>query len=517
MNEPKMPSSNQNRDVSRQGFLAKSRGEQYPAVKAVRPRARSTRKGMLTKTRQGSRSLREGLSPELPSGIASSACTPRQSSVSNNNSSICKFNLPTISTVTSIKLMLSLATTSFVVSYASPSVNAALEDSPKTVVDEVWQIVNNEFVDRKFNQVNWQKQRQELLSRDYSDRAEAYKAIRQSLKELGDPYTRFLDPSEFEALTNQTTGELSGTGIVLAIDEQTSKLIVVEPIENSPAAEVGIEEGDRILKINDKPTSLMSLEQASAEIKGEAGTEVTLQIARQGEETFDVTLTRAQIELPSVDYHVQDEDGLKVGYIKLDEFSSHAAEQMKEAIEELNKEEVSSFVLDLRSNPGGLLFSSVEIARMWLSKGAIVSTIDRKGGDQKFSANGTALTELPLVVLVDQYSASASEILAGALKENKRATVVGTRTYGKGTVQSVHSLSDGSGLAVTIAQYYPPSGMDINHVGITPDIQVPLTKEEQIDLSRNPALAGTEKDPQYNRAIAILKNNPGGLINQPLR
>lgn len=363
--------------------------------------------------------------------------------------------------------------------------------------------------------MNWQKKRQELLARDYSERAEAYKVIRQSLKELNDPYTRFLDPSEFETLTNQTTGELSGIGIVLAIDEQTSGLIVVEPIENSPAAEVGIKEGDKILKINDKPTSLMSLEQASAEIKGEAGTEVSLQIERQGEETFDVTLTRAQIELPSVDYHVQDEDGLKVGYIKLDEFSSHAAEQMKKAIEELNKEEVSSFVLDLRNNPGGLLFSSVEIARMWLSEGAIVSTIDRKGGDQKFSANGTALTELPLVVLVDQYSASASEILAGALKENKRATVVGTRTYGKGTVQSVHSLSDGSGLAVTIAQYYPPSGMDINHVGITPDIQVPLTKEEQIDLSRNPALAGTEKDPQYNRAIAILKNRPNGRLARP--
>lgn len=438
-----------------------------------------------------------------------------QSPASQKNSLIGRLNLPTLSTVTSIKLMLSLATTSFVVSYASPSVNAALEDSPKTVVDEVWQIVNNEFVDRKFNQVNWQKKRQELLDRDYSDRDQAYQAIRQSLRELGDPYTRFLEPSEFESLTNQTTGELSGIGIILAIDEQTSGLIVVEPLENSPAAEVGIKEGDKIIKINDKPTSLMSLEQASAEIKGEVGTQVSLQVARQGEETFDVTITRAQIELPSVDYHVQDEDGLKVGYIKLDEFSSHAAEQMKKAIEDLSNEEVSSFVLDLRSNPGGLLFSSVEIARMWLAKGAIVSTIDRKGGDQEFSANGTALTELPLVVLVDQYSASASEILAGALKENKRATVIGTRTYGKGTVQSVHSLSDGSGLAVTIAQYYPPSGMDINHVGIAPDIQVSLTKEEQINLSRNPALAGTKNDPQYSRAIAILKNSPVHQVKNP--
>ena len=438
-----------------------------------------------------------------------------KSKTSRRYSVVGRGNFPRLSSVTSLKLMLTLATTSLVVSYATPSVNAALEDSPKTVVDEVWQIVNKEFVDRKFNQVNWHKKRQELLNRDYSDRAEAYQAIRQSLKDLGDPYTRFLDPNEFADLTSQTSGELSGIGIVLAIDEKTSNLIVVEPLVNSPAAEVGIKAGDKILRINNKPTSLMSLEQASAEIKGEVGTEVSLQVARQGKETFDVTITRAQIELPSVDYNVQEEDGIKVGYIKLDEFSSHAAEQMKKAIEDLSKEQVSGFVLDLRSNPGGLLFSSVEIARMWLEKGAIVSTKDRKGGDQKFSANGTALTKLPLAVLVDRYSASASEILAGALKENKRATVIGTRTYGKGTVQSVHALSDGSGLAVTIAQYYPPSGIDINQRGITPDIQVTLTKEEQMNLNINPSLAGTKNDPQYSRAIAILKEGPIQQVKKP--
>ncbi len=426
-----------------------------------------------------------------------------------------RINLPRLSPATSMHLLLTLATTSLVVSYASPSVNAALEDSPKTVVDEVWQIVNNEFVDNKFNQVNWQKKRQELLRRSYSDRIEAYQAIRQSLKELGDPYTRFLDPSEFEDLTSQTTGELSGIGIRLALDEKTSDLIVVEPLENSPAIEAGVRAGDKILRIDDKPTSLMSLEQASAAIKGEVGTKVSLQISRSGRDSFEITITRAQIELPSVNYNVNEEDQIKVGYIKLDEFSSHAAEQMKKAIEELSQEQVTGFVLDLRSNPGGLLFSSVEIARMWLEKGAIVSTIDRKGGDQKFSANGTALTKLPLVVLVDQYSASASEILAGALKENKRATVIGTRTYGKGTVQSVHSLSDGSGLAVTIAQYYPPSGIDINHKGIAPDIQVDLTREQQINLNINPTLVGTKDDPQYNRAISILKDSPIRQVKNP--
>jgi carboxyl-terminal processing protease len=421
--------------------------------------------------------------------------------------------LARISKVTPAKGLAVLAITSLTVTYASSSVKAALQDSPKTIVDEVWQIVNNEFVDRDFNRVDWRHKRQELLNKNYANQKEAYKAIRESLKELEDPYTRFLDPTEFEELTSQTSGELSGVGIRLALDEQTNELTVVEPIPNSPAAEAGLKAGDKIVQIDGKPTALMSLEQASAEIKGEIGTEVNLQIARQGQEVFDVTLMRAQIEVPSVNYNINQEGKLRVGYIKLDEFSSHAAEQMKGAIEDLSEKQVSGFVLDLRGNPGGLLFSSVEIARMWMEKGAIVSTIDRKGGDQKFSANGTALTELPLVVLVDNYSASASEILAGALQENRRATLVGTRTYGKGTVQSVHSLSDGSGLAVTIARYYPPSGTDINHKGIAPDVEIDLNTETQQSLVSNPSLIGTKADPQYARAIAVLQNSSLTQIN----
>ena len=410
------------------------------------------------------------------------------------------------------KVLLALTTTSLLVSQGSSPVAAVLDNSPKTVVDEVWQIVNNEFVDRKFNHTDWKIKRQELLHQDYTDDKSAYKAIRQSLKGLGDPYTRFLEPEEYEELTSQTSGELSGIGIRLGIDEKTSKLTVVEPIPNSPASEAGLKAGDRIVSIDGKSTALMSLEQASAEIKGEVGTQVQLEIARPEKPTFDVTIARAQIELPSVSYTLNQEQDSKVGYIKLDEFSSHAAEQMQKAIKDLSNKQASGFVLDLRGNPGGLLFSSVEIARMWMQKGAIVSTIDRKGGNDKFSANGKALTDLPLVVLVDGYSASASEILAGALKENHRAKIVGSRTYGKGTVQSVHGLSDGSGLAVTIARYYPPSGMDINQKGITPDIKVDLSREQQTNLSINPSLLGTKDDPQYARAVNILK---GESIGKP--
>ena len=393
-----------------------------------------------------------------------------------------------------------------------------LENSPTAIVDEVWQLVNNEFVDKTFNRTDWLAKRQELLGRPYQNRQQAYKAISQALKQLGDPYTRFLNPDDFTQLTSQTSGEMSGVGLRLALDQKTKDLMVLDTLKNSPAKKAGIQAGDRLVKINGKPTALMTLEQASKEIQGEVGTEVSLQLMRPNQGVLNFTIKRAQIELDAVTYRVKQEGNVKIGYIRLDEFSSHAAEQMKVAIEDLSQKNIKGYVLDLRGNPGGLLFASVDIARMWLKKGEIVSTIDRKGGDRHFVANGTEITNLPLVILVNQGSASASEILTGALKENGRATIVGTNTYGKGTVQSVHSLSDGSGLAVTIARYYPPSGTDINHKGINPDIYLDLSLDEQLRLRNDPTLLGTEADPQYNKAISILQYYGTSLsqpINQP--
>ncbi|HEY9598213.1 MAG TPA: carboxyl-terminal processing protease CtpB [Cyanophyceae cyanobacterium] len=385
------------------------------------------------------------------------------------------------------------------------SVFAALQDSPKNVVDEVWQIVNQEYVDNTFNSVDWQATRQQLLSRDYTSKEQAYEAIRDALKPLGDPYTRFLDPDQFQALTNQTSGELSGIGIRMEVNEQTKSIRVVEPIQDSPAYNADIKAGDGIVAINGKSTKGMSLEEASSLIRGEVGTSVTLKISREGRGVFDVSLTRAQIELPAVRYTLKQEGPIRIGYISLNEFSSHAAEQTKRAIKSLNDQKVNAYVLDLRGNPGGLLHASVEIARMWINNGEIVHTVDRKGGEQKFSANQTAITDLPLVVLVDGNSASASEILTGALKDSKRATVVGSQTFGKAVVQSVHSLSDGSGLAVTISRYYPPSGLDINHKGITPDIKIDLTQDQQQRLATEPRLRATGDDPQYKQAISFLE------------
>ncbi|MEA5551122.1 S41 family peptidase [Anabaena cylindrica UHCC 0172] len=386
-------------------------------------------------------------------------------------------------------------------------VHAALQDSPKALVDQVWQLVNREYVDGKFNQQDWLATRQSLLNKDYTSNEQAYVAIREALQKLGDPYTRFMDPKQFETLTSQTSGEVSGIGIRMEVNEKTKRLTVVEAIENSPALRAGIKSGDEILAIDGKPTLKMKVDDASNLIRGKAGTAITLRLGRTGKNEFDLKLTRATIEVPTVRYTLKQEGGRRVGYIRLREFSSHAADQMRRAIRDLNSQKVDSYVLDLRGNPGGLLQASIEIARMWYDNGAIVKTVDRVGGSEETKANRTALTNRPLAVLVDGNSASASEILTGALKDNKRAVVVGSQTFGKALVQSVHELTNGSGLAVTIAHYYTPKGTDINHKGITPDIQLDLTEAQERQLASNPDLIGTLSDPQYARAIAALSNS----------
>lgn len=388
------------------------------------------------------------------------------------------------------------------------AVHASLQDSPKAIVDTAWQLVNREYVDGTFNKVNWQATRQSLLSKNYTTREQAYTAIRAALEKLGDPYTRFMDPNQYQALTSQTSGEVSGIGIRMEMNEKTKRLTVVEAIANSPASKAGIQAGDQILAIDGKSTLNMKADDASKLIRGKAGTPISLRIGRQGSGDLNLKLTRATIEVPTVSYNVKQEGKRRVGYIRLREFSAHAAEQMARAIRDLEtQQKVDSFVMDLRGNPGGLLQASIEIARMWMDDGAIVKTVDRQGSSINERANKSALTNLPLAVLVDGYSASASEILSGALQDNKRAVVVGSQTFGKALVQSVHELPDGSGVAITIAHYYTPKGTDINHKGITPDIKIELTEAQQKTLQANPSLIGTKQDPQYARAIAVLSNN----------
>jgi carboxyl-terminal processing protease len=388
---------------------------------------------------------------------------------------------------------------------------AFFQDSPKDLVDEVWQIINRTYVDATFNQVDWETVRLEYLNQPYTDKEEAYTAIREMLDQLGDPYTRFMNPEEFKNMQIDTSGELTGVGIQLSQDEDTKQLIVISPIEDTPAFSMGIQARDAILQIDGQSTEGMDLNEAVNLIRGPVGTEVTLTIERVideasgRKETQDYTIRRERIEIHPVRYSYQESPMGGIGYIRLTNFNAIAAEEMRDAIRSLESQNVSGYILDLRSNPGGLLHSSIEIARMWLNSGSIVSTVNRVGEMDRQAANGRALTNKPLVVLVDGGSASASEILSGALRDNDRAVLVGSKTFGKGLVQSVRGLGDGSGIAVTIAKYLTPNGTDINQEGITPDVSVELTEEQQKALRTDRTLIGTAEDPQFTRAMEVLR------------
>ena len=380
---------------------------------------------------------------------------------------------------------------------------AFFRESPKELVDEVWQIINRQYVDATFNQSDWQAVRSQYLEQSYTNDEEAYDAIREMLEKLEDPYTRFMDPEEFKNMQIDTSGELTGVGIQLAKDEETDELVVISPIEDTPAFEAGILAKDVIVKIDGQSTEGMDVNDAVKLIRGKPGTEVTLTITRNNQD-IDYPLVRDRIEVHPVRARLEKSPTGEIGYIRLTQFSAQASKEMREAIRDFEQQGVEGYILDLRSNPGGLLYSSIEIARMWLDQGTIVSTVNRVGTVDRQSANERALTDKPLVVLVDGGSASASEILSGALQDNQRATLVGTKTFGKGLVQSVRGLGDGSGLAVTIAKYLTPNGRDINKEGIVPDIVSEMTDQERKDLQSNRNQIGTSADSQFTKALETI-------------
>ena len=385
-----------------------------------------------------------------------------------------------------------------------PGGSSRISDSPKEVIDQTWQIVFRDYLDinGKYKPEQWRSLRRDVLAKSYGSTKEAYEAIRGMLGSLDDPYTRFLDPREFKEMQIDTSGELSGVGIQLSLDKETKNLVVVSPIEGSPASRAGVQPKDVIVAIDGKSTKGMSTEDAVKLIRGQAGTTVTLTLKRKAQ-TLELPLTRERIELHAVDHQINTSaDGVKVGYIRLKQFNATATKDMRQAVKDLEEKGAQGYVLDLRSNPGGLLMASVEIARQWLNEGTIVSTKTRDGIQDVKRANGRALTTKPMVVLVNEGSASASEILSGALQDNNRAVLVGQKTFGKGLVQSVRGLSDGSGMTVTIAKYLTPSGRDIHKHGIDPDVTAKMTELEAQRLKLEDL--GTKKDSQYRVAESTL-------------
>ena len=379
---------------------------------------------------------------------------------------------------------------------------AKLDNSHKAIVDQAWQIVQEEYVDRTFNKQDWQEVRKDYLSRSYSSKQQAYAAVSEMLKQLQDPYTRFLPPDGIKELVDNVSGGFIGVGVTVSPDPLTKEWVVVNTVEGSPAAEVGIRAKDIVVSINGTPTSEIDPRQASEYIIGAVGSKVAIQI-RRGQEFSRYQLVREQIDTNPLVYEVQPTSDGDVGYIRMPVFTTKSAKAMKEALTDLEKQNVKGYVLDLRQNPGGVFEASIDIARMWIGKDRLISSVDEKGKPQKFLAYGPVLTRKPLVILVDEKSASASEVLAAALQDHKRAQLVGTPTFGKGVVQVLKSLEDGSGLVVTIAKYYTPNGKNINQLGIKPDVFVKVSPEERFKPQPSQVLP-PQSDPQYARGLKVL-------------
>ena len=381
--------------------------------------------------------------------------------------------------------------------------SSILKNSNKEVIDHVWQIIYRDFLDSNgsFNRSNWIKLRKKLLSKKYPNSSDAYEAIREMLTNLDDPYTRFLDPKQFYEMRIDTSGELTGVGIQIIKDEESDGFIVVSPIDGSPAYQAGIKAKDRIISIDSINTKGMDIEKVVNLIRGKRGTRVKLGISRNGE-IFYKSLLRKKIEIKSVFSRINNtNEGYLVGYVRIKQFNANASREMKDTLVDFENKDVSGYVLDLRSNPGGLLDSSVDISRQFINKGIIVSTLSKNGLKEVMKANGSALTNKPLVVLVNEGSASASEIVSGAIQDNQRGKLVGKKTFGKGLVQSMRALVDGSGLTVTVAKYLTPDGTDINKFGITPDLEVNMNSNRLLQKE-----IGTKKDKQYKAGENLLIN-----------
>uniref|UniRef100_A0A453LLF3 PDZ domain-containing protein n=3 Tax=Triticinae TaxID=1648030 RepID=A0A453LLF3_AEGTS len=364
-----------------------------------------------------------------------------------------------------------------------PSASALTEEN--LLFLEAWRAVDRAYYDKSFNGQSWFRYRERALRDDpMNTRQETYAAIKKMLATLDDPFTRLLEPEKFKSLRSGTQGALTGVGLSigypLALNGSPAGLSVMSAAPGGPAEKAGIMSGDVILAIDDTSAQDMDIYDAADRLQGPEGSSIDLTIL-SGADTRHVVLKRERYTLNPVRSRMCEipgsEDSSKIGYIKLTTFNQNAAGSVKEAIKKLRENNVKAFVLDLRNNSGGLFPEGIEIAKIWMDKGVIVYICDSRGVRDIYEADGasTVAASEPLVVLVNKGTASASEILAGALKDNKRAVVYGEPTYGKGKIQSVFALSDGSGLAVTVARYETPARTDIDKVGVTPDRPLPAS------------------------------------------
>jgi carboxyl-terminal processing protease len=326
-------------------------------------------------------------------------------------------------------------------------------------------------------------------------------AISGMLGALGDPYTVYLSVAEIKGLEEQLAGgNFGGIGVYIAQDQKTGA-IVVDPIEGNPAIKAGVRPGDVIVSVDDESTLGLKLDAVERRIRGPLGTQVSLRIRRHDSNlTQVVRVTRAEIHVPSV--RAQMEGG--IDYVRLADFGQTSADEVRAAMLEGKRKHARGYILDLRNNGGGLLDAAVDISSLFIPQGTIVSTIDRSGDKESKSATGRAIGTTPLVILVNKFTASASEITAGAVQDYHAGTIVGTKTFGKGVVQSLYNMPDHSALKITTARYVTPLGRDIQHKGVIPDVTI----DQRVDLP----LIDTANDKQLAAAKSIILKKDAAAI-----
>ena len=322
-------------------------------------------------------------------------------------------------------------------------------------------------------------------------------AVKGYVDALGDPYTTYYTKKEMKTIMEETNGNFVGIGVYMTKDLEKNAILIIKPIENSPAEKAGILPSDLITKVDDVEYTGDKLEEASNKIRGEEGTKVKLEIYRNGEtKTFE--LTRTKVVVSHVTTKVLNND---IGYIAISDFEGECASEFETKYKQLEKQGIKKLIIDIRNNGGGIVDEALKIANMLVDKDStLLITKDKSDKEEITKATEKPIINMPTVVLVNGYSASASEILAGALKDNGKATLVGTKTYGKGIIQELHQLSDGSGLKITVSEYYTPNHNAIHKIGITPDVEIDLSE----DVKQQTTIQEKD-DNQLQKAIEILK------------
>lgn len=376
-------------------------------------------------------------------------------------------------------LVIALVVASFGAGYSVSLLISAPSPTPPglNLVEEAWQLILEDFVDKD-----------ELDPKELS-----CGAIKGLLDVLDDPYSAYFDAEQYELKQSSLEGAFDGIGAVVNIDDE--QLTVVAPIEGTPAEMEGIMPRDRILEIDGESTEGMSLTEAVLRIRGERGTQVTLRVLHQDEETpEDIVITREEIKVDSVYLEMLPHD---IAHIRLTHFSDRTNAELASALEEILAKDAVGIILDLRDNPGGILEAAVAVASQFLKEGCVLYAVDSEGQRETWNVKeGRLATDPPLAVLVNGNSASASEVVAGALQDHGRAPLIGTKTLGKGSVNHFHQLSDGSAIYITFSRWYTPNGRQIEGYGLSPDDEVERTTE---DIEQG-------NDPQLDRAIEYIRS-----------